>query len=465
MNSKTSTISERNSSSKGHVNKEVYPKASVAWATVIILSFTYMFSYIDRQILVLLIEPIKDSFEISDTQVSLLTGFSFAAVYALMGIPMGRAADLWIRKYVIIIGITMWSSLTIFCGFAKNFFQMFIARMGVGLGEAALTPTAYTMISDIFPPHKLAIAMSVFSLGGIAAGSAISLLLGGFVIGQMEEIGAITIPILGELQPWQLVLVCVGGLSLLMTIPMLFVPEPRRQITAEFNLKFERYGKRSFRAVLIYLNENRAFYAPFIVGSCLANIFAYGGIAWIPSYFIRVHEWEASTTGLVLGATFVIPAIVGGLLSGLLSDHLYSRGFRSAPLFIYTASLAMLGPVIVCFIYISDIKVKLTLLACLYFLLTVYAVLFPTIIQLATPSEFRGQMSAIHLMAINLIGPGLGPTIVALVTDFVFQDNMAIGHSIAIVGLAAYGFATITMLFALRPFKEQIAFIGGNPNE
>ena len=129
-----------------------YPSPAIGWITVLVLSLTYMFSFMDRQILVLLVEPMKQDLQISDTQVSLLTGFAFAAVYAVMGIPMGRAADLRVRKHVIIFGVTIWSVLTIYCGLARNFIQLFFASMGVGFGEAALTPTAYSMVADLFPP-------------------------------------------------------------------------------------------------------------------------------------------------------------------------------------------------------------------------------------------------------------------------------------------------------------------------
>ena len=180
-----------------------YPSPAIGWTTVVVLSLTYMFSFMDRQILVLLVEPIKQDLQITDTQVSLLTGFAFAAVYAVMGIPMGRAADLKVRKHVIIFGVTIWSLLTMACGLARNFTQLFLARMGVGFGEAALTPTAYSMVADLFPPEKLGRAMSIFVLGG-TAGAALSLLLGGAIIGWVNTVGELSLPLIGVLSAWQL---------------------------------------------------------------------------------------------------------------------------------------------------------------------------------------------------------------------------------------------------------------------
>ena len=151
-----------------------YPPPPVAWTTVGVLALTYMFSSMDRQILVLLIEPIKRDLDITDTQVSLLTGLAFASIYTVSGLFMGRAADNYVRKYVIIAGVGVWSVLTVMCGFARNFTQLFLARMGVGFGEAALTPTAYAMIADSFPPTRLSLGLSVFAMGGaMGAGMAL----------------------------------------------------------------------------------------------------------------------------------------------------------------------------------------------------------------------------------------------------------------------------------------------------
>ena len=147
-----------------------YPRPTIAWTTIGVLSLTYMFSMMDRQILVLLIDPIKTDLNITDTQVSLLTGLAFAVIYTVSGIPMGRIADLWVRKYLIIVGVTLWSALTVSSGFARNFLQLFLARMGVGLGEAALPPTAYSIVPDLFPPNKMARGMCVFTLGGVIGG-------------------------------------------------------------------------------------------------------------------------------------------------------------------------------------------------------------------------------------------------------------------------------------------------------
>ena len=439
-----------------------YPSPTVAWTTVVILSLTYLFSFMDRQILILLVEPIKADLQISDTQVSLLTGFAFAIIYTVSGIPMGRLADRWVRKYVIIGGVTIWSALTMSCGFASSFTQLFIARMGVGFGEAALTPTAYAMVPDLFPPKRLALAMSVFALGSALGGGA-SLILSGLIIGEISELSHITVPLLGTLRPWQLVLIVVGGISFLMILPLALIPEPKRQGSQLLPAKkrFDQPGSLSsnkqlpFKQVLGFLWEQRAFYLPFIIGSSLLNLYAYGSAAWGASYFIRLHHWEASTVGITLGLATLPPAIIGGLSSGWLADHLYQKGNRGAAMHITVTVAGLCALLVPLFIYVPSMPLKLVILVLYTLLIAGSGVLFPTIIQMATPNTIRAQVSATLLLISNLVGIGFGPTAIALITDYGFQNDLALGHSIAIVGVLALALGAGLLSRAIKPFIQR----------
>jgi MFS family permease len=443
-------------------DKPQYPSPKLAWITLIVLSLTYMFSFMDRQILVLLIDPIKTDLQISDTQVSLLTGLAFAIIYSFAGIPMGRAADLWVRKYVIIFGVTVWSLLTILSGCARNFSQLFMARMGVGFGEAALTPTAYAMVPDLFPPNKIARALSVFVLGGMI-GMGMSLLFGGVIVGLVEHVESITLPLIGEVRSWQVVLFIAGGLSLLMIIPLSLLPEPKRHIadgpaaTNKENL--------SFKAVLRYLWQHKKFYGVFLAGTTIYNLFGYGNATWIPSYFIRVHGWEASNAGITLGALYLVPAIIGGLSSGWLADYFYSKGYKTAPLFIMFIALLFLAPLILLFIYMPLMEAKIVALVLFFLIETMMVVLFPAVLQMSTPNRIRGQVSAISLMISNLVGIGFGATSIALVTDYVFQDELAVGHSIAVVGVIACAVSMCLLFLALKPFKQRVSMVMADDRE
>lgn len=211
-----------------HNNNQGYPSSLSAWTTVTILMIAYVLSFIDRQILNLLVEPIRRDLVISDTQMSLLMGLSFALFYTICGIPLGRLADTRSRRGLIAIGVMFWSAATAACGMAKLYWQFLICRIGVGVGEAALSPAAYSLIADSFPPERRATAISVYSMG-VYLGSGIAFLLGGLVIQFASAQGNVVLPVLGEVRPWQLIFLILGVAGVLFTLLMLAVREPARR--------------------------------------------------------------------------------------------------------------------------------------------------------------------------------------------------------------------------------------------
>jgi MFS family permease len=209
-------------------NNNGYPSATRAWVTVAILMVAYVLSFIDRQILNLLVGPIRRDLMISDTQMSLLMGLSFALFYTVCGIPLGRLADTKSRRGLIAIGVLFWSAATAACGMAKLYWQFLICRIGVGVGEAALSPAAYSLIADSFPAERRATAISVYSMG-VYLGSGIAFLLGGLVIKFASAQGDVMLPVLGEVRPWQLIFLILGAAGVLFTLLMLAVREPARR--------------------------------------------------------------------------------------------------------------------------------------------------------------------------------------------------------------------------------------------
>src|SRR5882724_12228240 len=271
------------------------PRTSLAyaWLVVAILMLAYVFSFVDRQILSLLVGPIRRDLGISDTKMSLLLGFSFALFYTLMGIPLGRLADRANRRGLIAAGLVVWSAMTALCGTTKNYAQLFLCRIGVGVGEASLSPAAYSMIADYFPPDRRATAFSVYSMG-IYLGSGIAFLLGGLVIGFASAQGAIEIPLVGVVHPWQTVFFVIGAAGIVFSFAFFLVREPPRG------------GKVSadgvpFSAVVRYLWQNRRTVLCHNFGFAMISFCSYGSSAWVPSYFIRTFGWQMSKVGLVYG--------------------------------------------------------------------------------------------------------------------------------------------------------------------
>ncbi|HBG82378.1 MAG TPA: MFS transporter, partial [Acinetobacter radioresistens] len=218
-------MSNLNIQTEGSISKSsVY-----TWYVVLLCMLAYIFSFIDRQILALMIEPIKADLNLTDTQFSLLHGLAFSLFYAFMGLPLAYIADRFSRPKLISIGIIFWSLATAFCGLSKNFVQLFLSRMGVGIGEAALSPAAYSMFSDMFSKEKLGRAVAVYSIGSFVGGG-IAFLVGGYVIGLLKDTSLIDVPFFGMLKAWQMAFIIVGlpgifiGLLFILT-----VKEPKRK--------------------------------------------------------------------------------------------------------------------------------------------------------------------------------------------------------------------------------------------
>jgi MFS family permease len=219
-----------------------------SWYVVGILTLAYISSFIDRQILSLLVEPIKRDLKITDTQISLLMGLSFGIFYTILGIPIARLADLKSRKQIVAWGIGLWSLMTAVCGMVGNFTQLFLARMGVGVGEAALSPATYSMIADLFPKNKLAIANSVYNMG-IFIGAA-RLLIGGLVVNIFNVAEMWQVPFVGEVYPWQGPFLWDTGLLIVLLISR--IKEPVRQGLQAKKRVYPRHGLSFLKCQCLY---------------------------------------------------------------------------------------------------------------------------------------------------------------------------------------------------------------------
>lgn len=401
-----------------------------AWFAVGVLSALYACSFIDRQILALMVEPIKRDLQLSDTQMSILIGPAFAFFFAILGLPMGAIADRFSRKALISIGVAAWSLFTASCGLAGNFAQLLLARMGVGVGEATLGPGAYSMITDYFRPHQLARAMSVFGIG-VVVGSGLASLIGGYVIEASMTTQATHLPLIGDVRPWQMVFIVVGLPGLLLSLLMLLVREParRKPLAAAQTGNTSGLGRqlrRQFRA-----------YAAIMGGFGLLSLFGFGAGSWLPTYLIRVHHMPIHIIGLIIGLSTIIFGTIGTLTAGTLNDRLVKRGRPDAPFIV--------GPAIaVCFLIaglIMGLAPTRGIALAGVLLFSVFGATWSGVtaaaLQLMTPPHLRGRVSAVYMIVNNAVGLGLGPLLVALATDHIFDDTLAVGHAIALTGAIA----------------------------
>lgn len=432
------------------------PSPARAWYVVAVLSLAAIVSYIDRQVINLLVEPIKADLGVSDVQISLLQGFSFALFYAVLAIPLAWISDRYNRKIVILVGLVCWSGATFASGLAGVFAVLFVARMFIGVGEATLSPAGFSIISDYFTKAKLPGPISVFTGSGFV-GSGIALILGGYLYATLAEMGTTTLPF-GTFEPWQLTFMCVALLSVPLFFLMLTIREPVRRDGAQEAVREE--GAPALE-IFGFVGRHKGVFLPLFLGfSCLAGA-QYGLGAWAPSYFIRVHEWTQLEVGQLFGPVLMIAGPLGVISGGFAAERLLARGVDDAtlrlPMF---AALAAL-PFAIAFPLVASPMLALGLLGLVTFLGTIPFGAGVATFPLVTPNRMRAQVMALYLLIANLLSYSLGPTLIALITDYVFGDEKAINLSLAIAVPCVIAAGAALILLALRPYR---AMVRAQPN-
>ncbi|MGC4029985.1 MAG: MFS transporter [Steroidobacteraceae bacterium] len=422
-------------------------KLGYAWYVTIVLLLAYTLSFVDRQILGLLVQPIKLDLGLSDTQFSILQGFAFAIFYTFVGLFLGRVADRWNRRNLIVVGMAIWILATAAGGYVISFWTLFAARMLVGVGEAALSPAAYSMLADYFPPHRRARAMSIYT-SGVYIGSATAFIVGGLVIEATRQSTEVAIWLLGDFKPWQAAFIYVALPGLLAIALILTVREPkRREIMAADAGKAEKVD-------LSFVFDNLRVYAPLFLACGVIAMITYGITAWLPATFIRQWGWTPGQVGLAYGVIILTCGIGGMVFSGFLADYYTSRGRAHAALSISLLATAVLIPAGLLFAAAPSPTVALVAVALTTFFLGMPVALAPPILQSITPNRLRGQVTSVYLLMISLIGLGMGPFLVAVFTDGIFRDESKVGLSLGLVSALAALLGTLCLALAAKPFRR-----------
>ncbi|MEZ5457971.1 MAG: MFS transporter [Steroidobacteraceae bacterium] len=421
-----------------------WPEPRRAWTVVAILLLANAVSFVDRQVINLLTEALKQDLGISDTQIGLLQGVAFGVFYTLVGLPLGRLSDRWNRRSVILLGAGLWSLMTSACGLARSFTQLFWARVGVGVGEAALSPAAMSIISDYFPPERRALPLS-FYMTGTSLGGGIALLIGGAVIGLVSTADGISLPWLGDLRPWQAAFLAVGVPSLLLLPLLALVREPPRRGRAESSQLVT-----SWRASLGFVWQRRGFYLGHHLGLALLAVYTFGIAAWTPALLIRRFDWTAPEVGAAYGLITLACGVPGVLAGGAVAGWLRARGRLDANWRVMIGGACALLPCAVLAPLGHSAAWVLALLCPVTFLTTFPLGVAAAALQEATPNELRAQVSATYLFVLNLVGLGLGPVGVGLLTDRWFGDPLALGQAMALLAALAGPFAIISLWIGWR---------------
>lgn len=423
-----------------------------AWAAVLLCMVAYIFSFIDRQILALLIGPIQRDLGLSDTQFGLLHGFAFALFYALLGIPVAALSDRGSRPLIISVGVALWSLATMACGLGRSFLHLFLARVCVGGGEAALSPATYSLIGDMFPRERLGRAVAVYSLGSFL-GTGIAFLLGGWLITRVGAAGPVSLAGLPPLAGWQLTFLIVGAPGLLLALVMgLAMPEPRSGGGGLSAASAPGVGE-----VLRFLWRERAIFGPHMAGFTLAAMTLFALLSWSPAYLMRSFGMSPAQSGAQLGVVAILGAGGGVMASGWLMDRLTRAGRRDAPFM--TGMLGAAGAALPLLLlpFVAGPGMALSLLAVAFFFASFPMPPSTAVMQVVAPSAMRSRVSALFLGSNSLIGMGGGGALVGLVTDRVLGGPAATGQALGMVGgLAALG-ALAVLALGRGPMRRFVA--------
>jgi len=418
-----------------------------------LLLAAYVLSFIDRNILALMVDPIRRDLQISDFQMSLLQGSAFALLYSCMSLPIAHLADSRRRTGIISIGIAVWSAMTALCGIAHSFVALFTLRLGVGLGEAALSPPATSLLSDYFEPKKLPRAMAIFGLG-ISFGTGMSFLVGGFVVELVSGMPAVVLPLVGEVRPWQLVFFIIGLPGLLLAVVVATLREPKRRgAILDAGGQVETIP---LSEVARYILKRWRLYISFPVSTSFLGIFGFGMAAWYPTFLMRTYGLSVGQAATLFGLTYVIFGTAGTLFGVRFAERLQARGYPDGHLrFILIVSLLMcifgvIGPLM------PSAPLAVVFLIPAVFLKNSYLGSSGAALQLVTPNQLRAKVTALQIFFTNIIGMTVGASGIAFLTDFVFVDDGALRYSLTWIAAIVCPLGALVVWTCLKPYVEAI---------
>lgn len=422
-----------------------------SWYILGLLTLSYALAYVDRQLLNLLVDPVKRSLMLTDTQLSFVQGAAFIVAYVGAAPFFGRLVDITNRRNILIFGVIAWCLFTVLCGFASNYWELAAARFGVGVSEACVWPVGWSLLPEFFSVRRTPRALSIFTLGG-QIGSGFSLLAGGAVVGSAAT-WRDRIPALNNFETWQIAFVMVGLPGLLVVFLLLSIKEPQRRKTLVGEVTDRAFTMRQCAS---FLWSRRAFYFRTYLSIGAVAIVFLGIPAWYPTFIMRTIGVAPAQVGFTLGLVTLAAGTTGTLLGPWLARLLEQRGYRDGPL--RAAAFSMLGSLAAS----AAIPFATTLTEALAvgFFVIMFCSLPTGIIafatQLATPGRMRGIIASIYTLCAQIIGLGIGPSAVALTTDHVFKDPAKVGYSLQMVCGAASLIGFLLLMSNLRHYRAAL---------
>jgi MFS family permease len=419
---------------------------------VAVLFLAYCVSAIDARVLTLLVIPIKKDFGLTDFQISLLQGFAFAVLYSVAAIPIGRRVDTSRNRVRIIVwGVLFWSFMTMMCGAARGFGQLFVARIGVGIGEATLSPTAYSIISDYFDSKRRALAISFYAIG-YPIGGGLALILGGVLLHHFTGIGGALLPVLGEMKPWQMVFFVVGLPGVLVAVLLMTIREPKRRELAK---GYEDRAMPLFET-FVYLRAHWRLYGMLIGTISLIGMLSIGVTLWYPTFLIRTYGMSITEVGFYYGTVMLVCGTVGTLGGGWMSGYFVRKGRADANLRIVLVTTILKAVPLIIGPLMPNATLALVFMATGTLIGQAAQGVMIAAIQDVTPNQLRGQVMALTLLFVNLIGLGLGASVIAAITDFGFGDESAIRYSISLTGAILLPLIIVLIISGMPVYRRAL---------
>jgi MFS family permease len=425
---------------------QAWPPAARGWLAVLLLALASIVSQWDRTVINLMVAPIKEAFALDDTRFGALQSLAFGIFYVTACIPIGRLSDRFQRRYIIGIGLGLWSLFAMASGLARSYAQLFLTRIGVAVGEASLTPAGLSMLSDLFPPDKLGKPVGAFLMSS-PVGQGLAFMGGGALLQWLSTSSVLAASPLAGLAPWQAAFIVVGFPGLLLVPFFLMYREPVRR---------GRSGAAPLpaREVMRVVRERSNILVPMFAAFAMVPLVSYAFNIWTPALFQRTWGWNPAQVGIAFGSILIVFGTSGAYFGGWMADRLAARGVLDAPLkvaaygFVGCGVFGALAPLM------PSAELALVMLAPAIFLSNTPYACAGTAIQQIMPNRARAQVTAVYITITTLVGLGLGPLVVGIMTDHVFRNPADIRYSLAIVVAFPAPVLFLLMSRARRPFRE-----------
>ncbi len=434
-----------------------WPRPAQAWWAVSVFAIGLMFNFLDRGVIGLLVQPIKHDLHLSDTRIGLLMGPAFIIFYVVLGLPIARLVDSRSRRAIIGVGVVLWSMTTALCGIARSFGTFFLCRIGVGVGEACNGPATYSLMADLFPKERLARAISVMQFGFVA-GNGISTILAGAIIAFVSQVDVVHVPLVGALWPWQVTFLCVGlpGLIVAALYTTIIEPARRGRMTPATGAQLPARRAIPLREVVRFINQNRTTYAPMFLSLALQSIVTFGILNWSATFFVRTYGLKIPEFAYTNGVLLLVLMSSGLIPGSMLAEHWARQGRDDAHMRVTLLSSLAYAPTAILFPLMPSAPLAFALLGLGYLVSSLQFGPINAAMQIVTPNEMRGQITALYLFIFNTFGTGLAPLVIGLVTDRIIGSEAKLNESIVLTAAVFEPIVLLIMWSGLKPYARSV---------